>query len=150
MTKGLRLLGHPLHAIISDFPIALLGSSIIWDVVGLVRGETIWWAIAFWDICLGLASAVVAAIAGMVDYVSIEEKSAMRTATRHMLLMLLVVGLYSASLFVRRGPAAPAGWALTSALGLEGTGAILMGVGGWYGGHLVFHHGVGRASVEEP
>jgi uncharacterized membrane protein len=29
-------------------------------------------------------------------------------------------------------------------LALEGLGLLLLSAGGWYGGHLVFHHGVGR------
>jgi uncharacterized membrane protein len=45
---------------------------------------------------------------------------------------------------VRGGPAPPAGRAAVGVLLLEGVGLLLLSVGGWYGGHLVFHHGVGR------
>src|SRR5262249_59659058 len=72
MSRGLRVLGHPLHAVLSDFPLALLGTSLLWDAVGLWRGEAIWWAIAFWNIALGLIVALAAATAGAVDYAAIE------------------------------------------------------------------------------
>ena len=39
MSKGLRALGHPLHAVLSDFPLALLGTSLVWDVIGIWRAR---------------------------------------------------------------------------------------------------------------
>lgn len=61
--KGLRVFGHPLHAVLSDVPVGLLGTSLVWDAVGLWRGEPVWWAISFWAIALGLAVAAAAATA---------------------------------------------------------------------------------------
>jgi uncharacterized membrane protein len=144
MGKGLRVFGHPLHAILSDFPLALLGTSLLWDAVGLWRGEAVWWAISFWSIAAGLAAAALAACAGAVDYAAIRQDSpALGAATRHMLLMLTAVTPYLASLLVRGGAAPPAGGSLLAVLGLEAVGVLLLSVGGWYGGHLVFHYGVG-------
>ena len=48
------MLGHPLHAVLSDFPLALLGTSLLWDIIGILRGEALWWAISYWNIALGL------------------------------------------------------------------------------------------------
>jgi uncharacterized membrane protein len=143
--KGLRLLGHPVHALLSDFPLALLGTSLIWDAIGIVRGETLWWAISFWDMALGVAAGVAAATAGAVDYAAIErDDPALSTATRHMLVMGTAVSLYSVALLVRGGPSPPIGVARNATLVLEGIGLAALSVGGWFGGHLVFHHGVGR------
>jgi uncharacterized membrane protein len=150
MSKGLRVFGHPLHAILSDLPAALLGTSLMWDVVGLWRGEAVWWAVSFWTMAAGLAFAALAALAGMIDYAAIPEKHpAQATATRHMLLMLTALAPYCFSLVVRRGPAPPAGKALVGALALEALGVLLLSAGGWYGGHLVFHYGVGHAAGAE-
>ncbi len=144
MGKGLRVFGHPLHAVLSDFPLALLGTSLLWDGVGLWRGEALWWAIAFWSIVAGLAAAVLTAFAGAVDYAAIrQDHPALGAATRHMLLMLTAVTPYLASLLVRGGAAPPAGRSLLAVLGLEVVGVALLAIGGWYGGHLVFHYGVG-------
>jgi uncharacterized membrane protein len=144
MQRGLRVLGHPLHAILSDFPLALLGTSLLWDVIGLWRGEEVWWAISFWSITLGLAMAVLAAFAGAVDYAAIPEESrALGAALRHMLLMLCALAPYLISLMVRAGAGAPAGKALFAVLAFEVVGVLLLSIGGWYGGHLVFHYGVG-------
>jgi uncharacterized membrane protein len=144
MSKGIRVFGHPLHAVLSDFPVALLGTSLLWDAAGLWRGEAVWWAISFWAIAAGLCAAALAALVGAVDYASIREgHPALGAATRHMLLMLTAGAPYLASLLVRGGPAPPAGRSLVAALALEFAGVVLLTVGGWYGGHLVFHYGIG-------
>jgi uncharacterized membrane protein len=39
-------------------------------VLGVVRHENLWWSISFWNIALGLAAALVTALAGFVDYVT--------------------------------------------------------------------------------
>lgn len=145
MSKGLRVFGHPLHAVLSDFPIPLLGTSLLWDAVAVWRGEPVWWAISFWNVALGLATAAVAACAGAVDYAAIRQGDpALQTASRHMLLMLCAVSPYVLSLVVRGGAVAPRGASLWAVFVLEGLGLLLLSAGGWYGGHLVFHHGVGR------
>jgi uncharacterized membrane protein len=149
----LRLLGHPVHAMVSDLPVALLGSSLVWDVAALVRGEGIWWTIGFWNVALGLAGAAVAAIAGLVDFSGIaDDHPASRTARIHMYVALGAVGLYIGSLVARGAPATPAqpeGWRLAVILALDITGVVLLGAAGWLGGHLVFHYGVGRTEKDE-
>jgi uncharacterized membrane protein len=143
--KGFRLLGHPVHALLSDFPLALLGTSLIWDVIGIVRGEAIWWAISFWDMALGVAAGVAAATAGAADYAAISrDNPALTTATRHMFLMGSAVSLYSVAMLVRGGPSPPTDLSRIATLVLEAAGLVLLVVGGWHGGHLVFHHGIGR------
>jgi uncharacterized membrane protein len=145
MGKGLRVFGHPLHAVLSDFPVALLGTSLLWDLVAVWRGEPVWWAISFWNVALGLLTAAAAACAGAVDYAAIPQGDpALQTAGRHVLLMLSAVTPYILSLVVRGGAAAPHGARLAAVFALEGAGLSLLAAGGWYGGHLVFHHGVGR------
>ena len=151
MGRGLRVFGHPLHAVLSDFPVALLGTSLLWDAVGLWRGEAVWWAISFWTIVLGLGMALLTAMAGAVDYAAIPlDHPANRVALRHMLLMLAAVTPYLISLLVRGAPVSPVGKSLFAVLGLELVGVLLLSVGGWYGGHLVFHYGIGsdRAGQE--
>lgn len=142
--RGLRVLGHPLHAVLSDVPVGLLGTSLLWDAVGVWRGEPIWWAISFWCIALGLGAAVLTAAAGFIDYAAIgQDDAALAVATRHMLFALLALAPYGISLAVRGAPAPPPGGWAAGVLVLEGVGLLALSVAGWYGGHLVFHHGVG-------
>jgi uncharacterized membrane protein len=150
MSKGLRVLGHPLPAILSDFPLALLGTSLLWDAIGCWRAEAVWWAISFWNIAAGLGLALITAMAGAADYAAIKQgDQALKLATNHMVLMLMAVALYAAGLLVRGGPAPPAGSHRVITLALESLGLILLAAGGWCGGHLVFHHGIGRDPAED-
>lgn len=150
MGKGLRFFGHPLHAALSHTPMGLLTTSLLWDAVGIWRGEPVWWAISFWVIVAGLAGAAAAAMAGLVDYAAIEQGDpALDTGTRHMMFVLGAVVPYGVSLFVRGGTGQPSsGKTMIAVLSLEALGLLLLSVGGWYGGHLVFHHGVGRDTGE--
>lgn len=145
MAKGLRVFGHPLHAALSHFPMGLLGTSLLWDVIGVWRGEAVWWAVSYWSVVAGLVTAGVAAVAGAVDYAAIEQGDpALDTGNRHLLLILCALVPYFVGLIAKGGPGVPAGRAVLGALLLDGAGLLLLTAGGWYGGHLVFHHGVGR------
>lgn len=163
--RGLRLLGHPAHAALSAFPIALLSASFAVDGAALLTGDASWWRVSFWAVAAGLVAAVPTACAGLVDLAALagdgdEERSsaagqattepamhgaraAMKTGVTHMLLMLAAVGFFTADLALRGGPAAPSGSRLAAVLVVDGLGAALLVIGGWYGGELVFRHGVG-------
>ncbi len=144
MAKGLRLFGHPLHAALSHLPMGLLGTALLWDALGAWGAESTWWAVSYWSVAAGLATAVIAACAGAVDYAAIEEGDpALATGGRHLLFVLFALMPYTVSMFARGGPEGPKGKAVLAVLLLDGAGALLLSIGGWYGGHLVFHHGVG-------
>jgi nitrite reductase/ring-hydroxylating ferredoxin subunit len=88
---------------------------------------------------LGLGSALMAAVPGLIDYVFAvpPKSSAHDRATKHMLANLSAVGLFAAARMARRNPdAAPPAWAA----GLEVCGAGLLAVGGWMGGTLVYRN----------
>lgn len=146
MAKGLRVFGHPLHAALSHAPMGLLGTVLLWDLVGVWRGAAVWWAVSYWSVVAGLATAGVAATAGAVDYAAIEQNDpALVTGNRHLLLILSALVPYLVGLLVKGGPSGPqTGRATFGALLLDGAGLLLLTIGGWYGGHLVFHHGVGQ------
>jgi uncharacterized membrane protein len=87
-----------------------------------------------------------------VDYAAVEEGDpSLDTANRHMLLMLGALIPYFLGMFMRGGQGGPQGWPALGVLLLDGAGLLLLAAGGWYGGHLVFHHGVGvEARGAEP
>jgi uncharacterized membrane protein len=149
MAKGLRVFGHPLHAVLSHAPMGLLGTSLMWDAVGVLRGEAIWWAISYWGVAAGLAAAGVAATAGAVDYAAIEQGDpALDTGNRHLMFMLGALVPYVVGMLARGGAGQPQGRAVLAVLLLDGAGLLLLSIGGWYGGDLVFHHGVGQDTCE--
>lgn len=135
----MRAFGHPLHPAVVHFPIALLGTSLAFDLVGIVREEALWWSIAYWNIALGLAAAAVAAVTGLADALAIEgDPPATRKAIRHLVAVVSAVACYGGSLAVRGSPQVPEGAAFGWVLALEGLGLGLLLVGGWLGGELVY------------
>jgi uncharacterized membrane protein len=140
--RVLRVLGHPVHAMSVHYPMALLSVAVLWDALGLARQEARWADFAFWSIAAGLASAVPAAVAGFVDYVRLEgDDSAGRAGLYHMAFMLCAAGFFGFSLLVRMRvfPGTGDGAAIACDIG----GFALLALGGWFGGELVFGHGVG-------
>src|ERR1700756_1403661 len=93
-------LRHPLHPMLVHFPIGLFILSFILDLISLafpsipnlVRD-------AFYAMLLGIITALIAAVPGFVDYADIRsDHPGKRTATAHLTLNLIVVGLYGINL----------------------------------------------------
>ena len=141
----------PLHAAFVHFPIALLGTSLVFDGAALVLGAPLGWTIAFWNLALGLAISVVTATTGLVDSLRVAPEAAAATVvTRHMLVVLSALTCYGAALLVRGGAQVPTGSACLGTLALELGGLVLLLVGGWLGGELVYRHGVGHVPAPAP
>jgi uncharacterized membrane protein len=47
MESRAKLLGHPIHPMLIVFPLGLLGTAVIFDIVGLVTHKTEWSLVAF-------------------------------------------------------------------------------------------------------
>jgi uncharacterized membrane protein len=148
--RGLRVGGHPVHAALSDFPLVLLLLWVALDGTALVVGSPLLWMLGRWALIGGVAAAVLAASAGFVDYLSVGETvpRAVRTASAHLAVMLSVTCIAVIDL-VYRGAVAPTGVGLVLHIAALALVAAGLGAGGWLGGHLVFHHGVGVDPREE-
>ena len=135
---------HPLHTAFVHFPLALLGTSLAFDLAAVLRASSVFWAVSFWNICLGLALSVVTLATGLLDSARVTlGAAASAIMTRHMVVMLSALSCYGLALFARGGPSAPAGAAFAASLGSEVLGLALLAFGGWLGGELVYRHGVG-------
>lgn len=140
--KALRLAGHPLHPMLVHFPVALWTLGFGADVGGLAAGADWWWRISFGCQALGVLTASVAMVAGVLDYAALpRDHAAQDTAVVHMLVMATAWLAYLASLALRGlpGVAPPP----TAAVAAAGVGFAAMVVGGWLGGRLVYRFGVG-------
>ena len=118
------------------FPFAyLLGSALI-GVWARSTGRRRWFRTADHMNKLGLGSALLAAVPGLVDYVfTVPPRSSARDrATKHMVANLTAVGLFAAARLGRRNADDPPPvWAMATEL----CGAGCLAAGGWMGGTLV-------------
>lgn len=144
MESRAKLLGHPIHPMLITFPLGLLPTAVVFDVIYFVRGNPYWAGLAFWMIAAGIIGAVVAAVFGLVDWLAIPRHTrAWRIGLFHGGGNVVVLALFVASWLLRyRTPdTLPSSTAFVLAL----VGVALACVTGWLGGELVDRLGVGVA-----
>lgn len=139
MRSSAHIKGHPIHPMLIPFPFAYLFGSALINVWARSTNRADWYRTADHMNKLGLGSAVMAAVPGLVDYLFAvpPKSSAKERATRHMLANLSAVGLFTASRLGRRDPDEPPSlWSVAAEL----AGAGLLAAGGWMGGTLVYRN----------
>ncbi len=134
--------GHPLHPILIAFPIAFLTGALVFDVLELLTGNPAFWRTAEYLLLAGIISTVVAAIPGLVDYLNTvpPESSAKKRATRHALLNISHLVVFTTAYVIRTGIEEPSRLVI---IGLEAAGTALMMAAGWLGGTLVYRNQIG-------
>jgi uncharacterized membrane protein len=136
--------GHPIHPMIIPFPIALWVFSLVADLVYLWRGNPVWrdW-IAFYTLLAGIIGAALAAVFGIIDWLSIKDREVKKIADWHARLNVIALLIFAASFYLRTTSGAGlVGGSYTIPVLLSVVGVILITVSGWLGGEMVFRHGV--------
>ncbi|MET0620670.1 MAG: DUF2231 domain-containing protein [Thermoanaerobaculia bacterium] len=141
---------HPIHPMLVPIPIGAFFIALIGDILHTSRPEDpFWYDLSFTCIGIGLLFALVAAVFGAIDYLSLKMSSrAFRLASWHAVLNLSMALCYAASFLLRRHNAAlqPGHWPPAFGFALAGFG--ILGVSGWIGGKLAYEHRIGV--LEEP
>jgi len=142
-----RIAGHPLHPALVHFPIGLWLAAVLWDVVGLWRAEPLWAEMSYWCLALGLVAALPVIATGMIEFFALRsDHPAINTATAHMMAMAGAAALFGTS-WVLRAKAGIATAPTSLALSLSLVAAVVLAVGGWLGGTLVYRYGIGRENA---
>ena len=139
MRSSAHIKGHPLHPMLIPFPFAYLFGSAALDVWARATGRRRWFRTAHHLNGMGLGTAFLAALPGLVDYAfAVPPKSSARErATKHMLANLSALTMFAAARLARRDEDAPQPlWAIAAEL----SGATLLAAGGWLGGTLVYRN----------
>jgi uncharacterized membrane protein len=142
MEARAKLFGHPIHQMLIVFPLGLLATALVFDLVALAmnRHQGLF-AASYYMIAAGIVGGLVAAVFGLIDFLKIPSGTrAKRVGTLHGVGNVVVVVLFAASWWLRRGTAADPP---TIAIVLAAAGAALATVTGWLGGELVDRLGIG-------
>jgi uncharacterized membrane protein/nitrite reductase/ring-hydroxylating ferredoxin subunit len=141
MKSKANIKGHPLHPILVSFPIAFLTGTLLFDILGLYYDRNNFHSIALYLEIAGIGFALLAAIPGIVDYLSVvpPKSSAKKRAAKHGITNTLMVLIFGTALFLRTIESA----SIYIIIGLEGIGVILLSIAGWLGGTLVFRNQIG-------
>ena len=151
MESRVKLLGHPVHQMLIVFPLGLLATSVIFDLVFLANRETEMAVAAYWTQAAGLIGGLCAAPFGLLDWMRIPVHTrARRVGAVHGIGNAIVMLLFLCSWLLRGDPShIPPALALL----LSFSGAALAFVTGWLGGELVVRHGIGvhnNAGLDAP
>jgi uncharacterized membrane protein len=141
MESRAKLFGHPIHPMLIVFPLGLLATALVFDVINMVSGNGYWSEISYWMIAAGIIAGLLAAPFGLIDWLAIPSGTrAKRVGAIHGVGNLFVLLLYALSWYMRMpSPRAPSMLAFVLAF----AGGALALVTGWLGGELVDRLSVG-------
>lgn len=142
MESRTKAFGHAIHPMLIVFPLGLLATAVIFDIVYLITNRGGFAVASAYAIGAGVIGGLVAAVFGLVDWLAIPAGSrAKRVGALHGVGNVVVVVLFAVSWVLRERAG---GWQPgTVALVCSFVGIALGGFTGWLGGELVERLGVG-------
>lgn len=152
MRSHARLLGHPIHQMLVPIPLGMFVVGVALDIAQRFLNTNWIPTVSFWDLSIGVAAALVAAIFGVVDLIAIPDNTrAKRVGALHAIGNVIVVSCVAVALLIRYERLLSPAPGL--ALALEVAALLLASVTGWLGGELVDRLGVGvedNANLDAP
>lgn len=141
-----RIAGHPLHPMLVPLPIGFLVGAFLTDIAYLTSSWSGFAYFSAWLIAAGIVTALLAAVAGFVDFLGEPRIRAIRKSWYHLIGNLLAVALSVVNLIVHMRDGAAA--VLPLGIWLSGIVTVLLLFNGWMGGELVFRGRVGVLEAE--
>jgi len=144
--------GHPLHPPLTDATIGTYTFAVVAGLLDVLEVTDNAAARAWWvALLVGILFSLPTAATGLADWVRIESRTPLwRTATTHMVVMLLATGVFLATIIVGKA-SYDDGDLTTGAFVLTLVAYGILALGGWVGGAIVFVHGMRVLNlVEEP
>ena len=151
MESKAKLLGHPIHQMLIVFPLGLLATSVVIDLIYFAGDSLIFAEVSYYLVIAGLIGGAVAAPFGFIDWRAIPRNTrAKRVGALHGIGNVAVMLLFLASALLRADlPSAPPALAYVCSF----AGAAIALVTAWLGGELVNRLGIGvsdSAHVDAP
>lgn len=150
MKSNAAIKNHPMHPMLILLPAGAFLLALIMDIVYVFSGIPLWWEATFPVIVIGVIGALVAAVPGMIDLVSIvPRKKASRIGIAHMATNFILITLFVLNGFIRFRAMIPEPGTLYAGFWLSLIGTILLVIGGWLGGKLVYEYRIGVLEEED-
>ena len=152
MESRVKLVGHPVHPMLIVFPLGLLATAVIFDILYLIFGNRLLPTASYYMIAAGVLGGLLAAIFGFIDWLALPNNSrAKNIGLWHGLGNVVIVGLFIVSWFLRSNNVDFIPDSLALILSFAGVALAL--ITAWIGGELVYRLGVGvdsGANVNAP
>jgi uncharacterized membrane protein len=144
MDSNAKAAGHPIHQQLIVFPLGLLATAVVFDILRLITGNDGFATASYYMIAAGILSGLLAAVFGAIDYLAVPTGTrAKRVGALHGVGNVVVVVLFAISWLLRVDE--PGHVPTTLAFLIAVVAAVLATVTGWLGGELVGRLGVGVA-----
>lgn len=141
MESRTKLLGHPVHPMLIVFPLGLLATSVVFDLLYSMMRKPAFAIASFYMTVSGVLGGLFAAIFGLVDWLALPRNSrAKRIGAWHGLGNVFIVMLYAVSAWLRGRRTNFVPDSSAKLLSLTGSGLAL--ITAWIGGELVYRLGV--------
>jgi uncharacterized membrane protein len=140
-----RVAGHPLHPMIIPFPIAFFVSTLVTDLIFLNTGRPGFAEASMWLLGAGLATALLAAVLGLTDFLGERRIRSLRQAWMHMIGNVLAVALEAVNFYLRSVTSDMHATVAPSGVTLSAVVVVLLAFNGWMGWEMVYRGHVGVA-----
>ena len=139
-----QIAGHPIHPMLVPFPIVCFIGALVTDIAYWRTAQMMWADFSAWLLVIGLIMGGLAAIAGLIDFLSNRLIRAQAPAWPHMVGNIVAMLLALLNAFVHTRDA----WTSVVPVGLilSVLVVLILLVTGWLGGELVYRHGVGASN----
>lgn len=140
-----RFMNHPLHPILTHFPIGFWVGSFIFDVMFFFTARGAFAIASYYCILFGLVGAAFAVPAGFADYTEIPKNSVpKRIANTHLIINSVIALFYIANVYSRfKLENASPDYITRGQFLLSIFSLVLLGISGYLGGLLVYAYGIG-------
>ena len=136
-----KIAGHPIHPMLVPFPIVCFVGTLVTDIAYWRTAQMMWADFSAWLLTVGMIMGVLAAIAGLIDFLGNRLIRTQRPAWPHMIgnIVVLLLALLNALVHTRDAwtSVVPTGLILSAVV------VLILPVTGWLGWSMVYRHGVG-------
>ena len=134
---------HPIHAMLVPIPIVCFFGALVTDIAYAVTAEMMYADFSAWFLMVGFVFGVLAAIAGLIDFLSNRQIRAQAPAWPHLIgnLVVLILAFFNNLIHTRDA------WTSVMPVGLIFSiiTVLILPITGWLGWSMVYRHGVGVA-----
>ncbi len=138
-----EIAGHPIHPMLVPIPIVCFAGALLTDITYVATAEIMWADFSAWLLIVGVIFGVLAAIAGLTDFLGNRLVRSQIPAWPHLLgnAIALILAGFNAAIHTRDA------WTSVWPVGLilSALTVLILPVTAWLGWAMVYRHGVGVA-----
>lgn len=146
-SSAVAVVGHPVHAMMVHFPIALAFATLGADVFYWWSGDGFWPRVALWSAGFSFVTAIAAGVAGTAELLLVKGIRARVGSWTHAVAAMTFMAVSGTNWGLRLW--GPDDVILPHGIALSLLSSALVGIAGWHGGKLIFDHGVGIMVAKE-